>query len=123
FFNVDLALVRGFGLPDEAKELLVVLALFKIQKFLAEGLRIRTACDLELTNINVVRPTAWQLPAIAELRDAVGGCITKSKPSFGPSPLSVKYDAKVAKARKAAKEKEQKRQRAGDENAETPENP
>lgn len=123
FFNLDLALVRGFGLSDEAKELLVMLALFKITKFLAEGLRIRTACDLELANVDVVRPTGWQLPVIAELRDAVSACVAKNKSGFGPSPLPVKYDAKVAKARKTAKEKEQKTQRAEDGNAGTSENP
>jgi len=123
FFNLDLALVRGFGLGDEAKDLLVILALFKVQKFLAEALRIRTACDLELTNINVVRPTAWQLPTVDELRDALKESIEKNKPAFGPSPLSVKYDAKIAKARKAAKGKEQKKQRMEDDNAEPAENP
>ena len=38
--------LRGFGLSDEAVELLIALALYKIAWFLDEGTRLRTACDL-----------------------------------------------------------------------------
>ena len=46
YFNLDLALLDGYGLDPEAKYLLVALALYKIRRFLASGLRLRTACDL-----------------------------------------------------------------------------
>ena len=56
FFNVDLRQVRSYGLGGDVERLLVLLALFKIQKFLAEGLRFRTACDLDVVDLTVTRP-------------------------------------------------------------------
>jgi CRISPR-associated protein Csb1 len=56
YFNLDLAQLRAFGLGVEVERLLIALALFKIRKFLAEGLRLRTACDLALVSLKVTRP-------------------------------------------------------------------
>jgi CRISPR-associated protein Csb1 len=58
-----LALLRGYGLGDEATDLLIALALFKIRQFLSNGLRLRTACDLESKNSLVVtRPSGFVVP-------------------------------------------------------------
>jgi CRISPR-associated protein Csb1 len=63
FFNLDLAFLRGYGLGDEATDLLIALALFKIRQFLSNGLRLRTACDLESKNSLVVtRPSGFAVP-------------------------------------------------------------
>ncbi len=63
YFNLDLALLRGYGLPDEAAQLLIALSLFKIRRFLSTGLRLRTACDLELDGEpTVTRPKQLALP-------------------------------------------------------------
>lgn len=63
YFNVDLALLRGYGLGDSATKLLIALALFKIQHFLSAGLRLRTACDLEMNGgVAVTRPQGFQVP-------------------------------------------------------------
>jgi len=48
YFNLDLALLRGYGLGDDATNLLIALALYKVRRFLSTGLRLRTACDLEV---------------------------------------------------------------------------
>jgi CRISPR-associated protein Csb1 len=62
YFNLDLALLRSYGLPDDATRLLIVLALFKIQRFLSTGLRLRTACDLEVDGgVVVTRPEGFAL--------------------------------------------------------------
>src|ERR1043166_1178116 len=69
FFNLDLALIRGFGLGPDVEALLVALALFKIQRFLREGLRLRTACDLQIAgDLTVQRPTGFTVrsPAICK---------------------------------------------------------
>ena len=77
FFNLDLALIRGFGLGDDAESLLIAVALWKIQRFLTDGLRLRTACDLEAHGELVVqRPAAFKLPTIDELEKALPGLIT-----------------------------------------------
>lgn len=63
YFNVDLALLRGYGLGESATKLLIALALFKIQHFLSAGLRLRTACDLEMNGgVSVMRPQGFQVP-------------------------------------------------------------
>ena len=67
YFNLDLRQVRAFGLGDEAEHLLVTLALFKIRRFLADGLRLRTACDLDVTRITVTRPKSFTLPSLVDL--------------------------------------------------------
>ncbi len=56
FFNLDLATMRGYGLGEAAEKLLIALSLFKILRFLNNGLRLRTACDFELENLKVTRP-------------------------------------------------------------------
>lgn len=67
YFNLDLSQVRGFALGKRAEDLLTALALFKVQKFLAEGMRLRTACDLELVDLQVTRPGGFTLPTLPEL--------------------------------------------------------
>lgn len=57
YFNLDLALLRGYKLDDDATNLLIALSLFKIQRFLSTGLRLRTACDFDMVgNLTVTRP-------------------------------------------------------------------
>jgi CRISPR-associated protein Csb1 len=69
YFNLDLAQLRSFAIPDEAKRLLFALALFKVRRFLATGLRLRTACDLEpVGELRVTRPADdMRLPPEEEL--------------------------------------------------------
>jgi CRISPR-associated protein Csb1 len=63
YFNLDLALLRGYGLPQKGTQLLIALALFKIRRFLSTGLRLRTACDLDLVNeLKVTRPMDFSIP-------------------------------------------------------------
>lgn len=68
-FNLDLALLRGYGLGKDATDLLIALALFKVQRFLEQGLRLRTACDLETVNggLRVTRPDGFAIPSLAAL--------------------------------------------------------
>lgn len=77
YFNLDLAQIRAFGLSDSVTQLLIVLALFKIQALLDSGLRLRTACDLEVKEAGIVvkRPSGFVLPTLAELKTALPGLI------------------------------------------------
>ncbi len=69
YFNLDLALIRGFGLGEDVENLLIAIALFKIQRFLRDGLRLRTACDLEVVKdtFAVKRPEDFTVPSLTEL--------------------------------------------------------
>ena len=94
YFNLDLRQVRAFGLGDEAERLLITLALFKIRRLLLEGLRLRTACDLDVTRITVTRPHAFDLPSLADLEEELPGLIeaVEAKDLFGERRvLTVKY--------------------------------
>lgn len=48
FVNLDLAQIRGYGLPDKAQHLVILLALFKLRKLIDGDLRLRTACDFKI---------------------------------------------------------------------------
>jgi CRISPR-associated protein Csb1 len=90
FFNLDLALIRGFGLDgkeDDRKveKLLVALALFKIQRFLRDGLRLRTACDLEIpegSKLEVQRPKGFDMPELNDLENELPSLIKAALPSL-----------------------------------------
>ena len=71
YFNLDLRQIRSFALGDAVERLLIALALFKVEAFLKEGLRLRTACDLDVTEIRVTRPAAFSMPELDELAGAL----------------------------------------------------
>ncbi len=96
YFNLDLALIRGFGLGADAERLLVALALYKIRRFLLTGLRLRTACDLELddgngSGLTVKRPTGggFTPPTLAELESALPTLIQAAAPGFAQPARTV----------------------------------
>jgi CRISPR-associated protein Csb1 len=91
FFNLDLAQLRGYGFPQPVYELLVALALFKIRGFLEEGLRLRTACDLECVSIEVKHPAGFQLPSWDELKAALPGFIEAAKADANLEVTTVTY--------------------------------
>ena len=93
FFNLDLAQLRGYGLPKEAEILLMALSLFKIQQFLQSGLRLRTACDLEPTGpIVVQRPKGYSLPSLDVLEMELPALIRNASKNFAdPIVTEVKY--------------------------------
>lgn len=82
FFNLDLAQLRGFGLPDAARDLLIALALFKVRRFLRDGLRLRTACDLEARAVRVTRPGDFELPLLDALEAALPTLIQAASGGF-----------------------------------------
>ena len=94
YFNLDLRQIRSFDLEQEAEHLLIAIALFKIQTFLDVGLRLRTACDLELSDMRVTRPEAFTLPTLQTITNDLPGLIRKvsQKGMFNNPPvLTVTY--------------------------------
>jgi CRISPR-associated protein Csb1 len=83
YFNLDLALLRGYGLGDDATKLLVYLALYKVRRFLSSGLRLRTACDLEVVGeLKVAAPDGFAIPDEQALLDECKRLIGVCKPQF-----------------------------------------
>jgi CRISPR-associated protein Csb1 len=102
YFNLDLAQIRAFGLGLEGEQLLIALALFKIQKFLEEGLRLRTACDLDLVSVHI-KPTGFVVPDLSAIERSLPDLINKAaaKGLFAnPSVTTVKWASK-GKGKKA----------------------
>lgn len=95
FFNLDLRQIRAYGLGDDVERLLILLALFKIRKCLAEGMRLRTACDLDVVDdVKVTRPCGFRAPSLAEIEDEIPSLVEKIGATglFGDSRvLSVTY--------------------------------
>jgi len=94
YFTLDLALIRGFGLGEAVEQLLIALALFKIRRFLRDGLRLRTACDLELDGeLQVKRPEGFKLPSLDELETGLPGLIKSASNNFAkPVKTTVKFE-------------------------------
>lgn len=83
YFNLDLGLLRGYGLGEDATNLLIALALFKIHRFLSTGLRLRTACDLEVDGkLMVTRPNGFQILEEKALLDECQRLIALCRPLF-----------------------------------------
>jgi CRISPR-associated protein Csb1 len=111
YFNFDLATLRGYGLGDKANQMLLALALFKILRVLDHGLRLRTACDLELGTLAVTRPAGIELGKTSEML----GEVTKELPAliqaceFGDEAVktvSAKMPPKKAAKNKASQDSE-----------------
>ena len=79
YVNLDLALLRGYGLGAPAERMLTLLALYKVSALLERGLRLRTACDFDVAArrpLYAERPAGWTLPdtvaLVEELQAAIG---------------------------------------------------
>lgn len=105
YFNLDLALIRGYGLGDAATALLINLALLKVRRFLDTNLRLRTRCDLLLRDVTSTTPKNFVLSAEADLLAAVQSGIQACASQFaGVTSLKtkVKLTEKPERAGKAA---------------------
>jgi CRISPR-associated protein Csb1 len=89
YFSLDLAQIRGYGLDENVQNFLVALSLYKIQKFLQDGLRLRTACDLEVKKVTVTRPAAYEMPSLASLEEALPSLISGAKGHFAETPITI----------------------------------
>ncbi len=90
YFILDLALIRGFGLGKDAETLLTAISLFKIRRFLHEGLRLRTACDLEVDGeLEIKRPDGFDIPPLDEIENALPDLIQAASGGFASPPKTV----------------------------------
>jgi CRISPR-associated protein Csb1 len=95
-FAVDIELLHSYGLPECAAEALKTLALWEIRHLLDGGLRLRTACDLDLVSPIIAR-RGPELPAADELTDRLRDLIAKSDGAFGDGQaITVRWSGKKA---------------------------
>lgn len=88
YFNLDLAGLRAYALGESAEELLITLALWKVRRFLEQGLRLRTACDLDCVEVRVTRPAGFVLPETAALESRLPALIRECASLFADPPVT-----------------------------------
>lgn len=103
YFNLDLEQLRSYRLGPEMERLLVAISVFKIQKLLATGLRLRTACDLTATAFVVKSPPGFNLPSLDAVSSQLPGLVQAASSHFGKAPVTTTMFAsdKKPKGKKA----------------------
>lgn len=97
YFNIDLELIRSYGIDKSAEDLLINLSFYKITKFLETGLRLRTACDLEtvdklkITNYQNYGKVEDSSQYLKKIKELIEEC--KNKNLFAGSPKEICTDA------------------------------
>ena len=77
----------------EAEELVVAVSLWKILRFLANGLRLRTACDLKAGGLRVAAPLGFEVPSLEELEAKLPGLMEKCSGLFAdPGVTEIKWE-------------------------------
>lgn len=98
YFSLDLSLLRGYGLGEKAEDLLITLSLYKIGRLLRDGLRLRTACDLEPSSpLRVKRPEGFQMPTLEDLERSLPTLISEVNTHTGGKKTVVRYAKKAEK--------------------------
>jgi CRISPR-associated protein Csb1 len=102
YFNLDLALLRGYRLGEDASNLLIALALLKVRRFLDTSLRLRTACDFQVDALRTKAPADFVLPSEPELLSAVQSGIKACASLFAnPAVTRLKTKVKIVEKEKA----------------------
>ena len=102
YFNLDLGQIRSYGLTDPAAQMLTLLSLLKVRRFLDSDLRLRTACQFGLASeVRVSGPLPFSLPQedelLSDLQKAISDCQSQFA-SPAVTELAVKVAVKKAKA-------------------------
>lgn len=103
YVNLDLDQIRGYGLDENATQLLVILALYKIRALLSNALRLRTACDLkvDVANIMAVQPEEFCLPSLPDLEEALKATINANQDRL--KQTVVQYEDELTKGKASKK--------------------
>ena len=99
YVNLDLAQIRGYGLGDAEERLLILLSLYKLRALIDEGMRLRTACDLQVgsEDIRSTMPKGWTLPSLEELVPDLQSAIAKCKHRM--TVTSMTFEDKIKKGK------------------------
>jgi len=95
-FVIDRDQLRAYGLGSAPTELLEVLAQWEIRSVLERGLRLRTACDLQVVDERVIDQDGEELPTATELTDRFRSLAKAVGPVFdGGRPLRGTWRSKA----------------------------
>jgi CRISPR-associated protein Csb1 len=100
YFHLDLKQIRCYGLPEQATNLLMALALFKISRWLDSDMVLRTNCKFALANnkngIRIREPKDYEVPKPSALTETFKQLIQHNKSNFSSSPTTVTWSPKPA---------------------------
>ena len=82
YFNLDVSQIINYDINKECKMFLILLALWKIRRFVDIGLRLRTACDLVQDGELEVTSPKISIPSMEELDKMVKEHIKKCANQF-----------------------------------------
>ncbi len=91
YFNLDLATLRSYRLGETAERFLILLAAWKIRRFLEQGLRLRTACDLRCEGVRVIMPAGFTLPETADLEEELPRLLREAEGFAEPRVTDVNF--------------------------------
>ncbi len=99
-FNLDLAQLRSYQLPEPATDLLAAIARWEMRSLLDAGMRLRTACDLVPIDEEIVDRSGVALPEFDDLDTEVRRLIGECRELFddGGAPIEVRWSPKKAKS-------------------------
>jgi len=99
FVNLDLAQIRGYGLGDDACRLLVLLGLYKLRALLDGGMRLRTACDLQVADGRIIAtsPGGFALPDLGALAADLKAVIAAASDSMVVTEVTFADELKKGK--------------------------
>ncbi len=99
FAKIDLSQIRGYGLGQDAVNLLITLALYKLRALLDGDLRLRTACDFRVVAqaIQATTPEGFALPTKDALLEAMQPCLAACKDLMTVEEVSFNDDLKKGK--------------------------
>ena len=99
YVNLDLAQVRGYGFDDSVERLLILLSLYKLRALTGEGMRLRTACDLQVMDedIKATMPRGWALPEFEDLERDLKSAIDECKDQMTVTCVTFEGELKKGK--------------------------
>jgi len=99
YVNLDLSQIRGYGFDESAERLLILLSLYKLRALTDEGMRLRTACDLQVkcSDIGADVPKGWLLPDMVNLEADLRITIDKCKDKMEETIVTFEDDFKIGK--------------------------
>lgn len=93
YFNLDIQRLRSYQLPEPAEMFLLHLALWKMAAFLAQGLRLRTACDLKVRGpLTADTPAGFSMPDLGILDEIMPAMIAAVEGFTNPPVTVINFD-------------------------------
>lgn len=76
YINLDISLIKSYELGDDPTNLLIALSLYKIRALFAGELKLRTACDLKVTDPSSLDNIPQEIELMSYIKELIQRCKT-----------------------------------------------